>query len=69
MEYDYEVGHYTYILRDVNYCQLEGDKLGQFRTTQVYTNGPVRIQREIFNELINIRRLTSHFSHFGDPPT
>ena len=61
VSHDYEVGQYAYILRDGIYRKLEGDKLGPFRITQVFTNGTVRIQRGITNERINIRRLTPHF--------
>ena len=66
VQYDYEVGHYAYILRDRNYCKLKGEKLGAFIMTQVHNNGSVRIKRGIVNERIHIRRLTPHF---GDPPT
>ena len=66
MQHKYDVGHYMYILREGNYHKLEGEKLGPFRITQVHTNGPVRIQRGIVNELISIQRLTPHF---GDPRT
>ncbi len=63
--YDYKVGSYAYILRDGNYRKLEGDKLGPYEVTEVFTNGTVRIQKGIVNERINIRRLTPHF---GEPP-
>ena len=66
VECDYEVGHYAYILREKNYRKLEGEKLGPFRITQFHTNGYFRIQQEIVNEWINIRRLTPYF---GDPQT
>ena len=66
VEYDCEVGHYTYIIRDGDYRKLEGDKLGTFRITQVHTNGYVTIQQRIINEQIIIQRLTPYF---GDPPT
>ena len=39
VQYDYEVSHYTYILRDGNYRKLEGDKLRLFIITQMHTNG------------------------------
>ena len=66
VQYDYEIVHHTYILRNGNYRKLEGEKLGQFRITQVNTNGSFRIQRVIVNEQINIQCLTSHSI---DPPT
>ena len=66
LQYDYEVGHHTYIIRYENYRKVERNKLGQFRTTKVLTNGSIRIQQGINNEKINIRRLTPHF---GDPST
>ena len=53
------------MLRDGNYHKLEGDKLGPYRVTEVFTNNTVRIQKGIMNERINIRRLSPHF---GQPP-
>ena len=61
VQHDYEVGQCTYIIRELKYHKLEGDKLGPLRITQVHTNGCVVIQRLIFNELIYIQRLTPHF--------
>ena len=66
MEYNYEFGHYMYILRDGNYRKSEGEKLVLFIITQVHTNGFVIIQIGVVNEQINIQWLTPHF---GDPPT
>ena len=63
--HDYKVGDFVYIIKDGVYRKLEGDKLGPFPITQVFTNGTVRIQRDLVNERINIRRLTPHF---GEPP-
>ena len=65
VQYDYDVGHYTYILRDGNFHKPEGDIFVLFRITQMHTNGPIRIQIGISNEKINIRRLTPYF---GDTP-
>ena len=59
--HDYRVGEMAYILRDGNYRKLEGDKLGPYRITEVFTNGTVRIQKGAVNERLNIRRLTPHF--------
>jgi hypothetical protein len=61
----YSVGDYAYVLRDGNYRKLEGDKLGPYRVTEVFTNNTVQIQKGIMNERINIRRLSPHF---GQPP-
>ena len=66
VEYTYEVGHYLYILSDGNYKNLEGEKLGTFRITQLHTHGSVRIRRVIINEQINIWHLTPNFE---DTPT
>ena len=66
VEYNYNVSHYAYIIRDRKYRKLRGDKSGPFRITQVHTNGFVRIQQGIVNELINAQRL---IPHFGYPPT
>ena len=63
--HDYKVAEYAYVLRDGQYRKLEGDKLGPFRITEVFSNGTVRLQKGVVNERINIRRLTPHF---GDPP-
>ena len=49
-QYDYKFSLYVYILSDINYRKLEGDKLGLFRITQVNTNDSVRIKIEIINE-------------------
>ena len=64
MQHDYEVGHYAYIIRVRNYHNLEGEKLGPFRITQVNTNSSIRIQIGIVNEQMNIWNITPHF---GDP--
>ena len=65
VNHTYSVGDYAYVLRDGIYRKLEGDKLGPYRVTEVFTNNTVRIQKGIVNERINIRRLTPHF---GQPP-
>ena len=65
VSHDYKVNDHAYILRDGHYRKLEGDKLGPFRITEIFTNGTVRIQKGLVNERINIRRLTPHF---GEPP-
>ena len=65
MPHDYKVGDFVHIIKDGVYRKLEGDKLGPFPITQVFTNGTVQIQRDLVNERINIRRLTPHF---GEPP-
>ena len=39
VEYDYEVSHYAYFIRDGKYRKLEREKLGPFIITQVHTNG------------------------------
>ena len=41
VQYDFEVSHYAYIIREGNYRRLEGYKLELFRITQVHTNGSV----------------------------
>ena len=64
--YTHEFVHNPYIIRDRKYRKLRGDKSGPFRITQVHTNGFVRIQQGIVNELINAQRL---IPHFGYPPT
>ncbi len=51
--YDYKVGSYAYILRDEHYRKLEGDKLGPYEVTEVFTNGTVRIQKGFVNECIS----------------
>ena len=43
VEYEYEVGHYTYILSFGNDRKIEGDKLVPFRITPVHNNVSVRI--------------------------
>ena len=50
VQYNYDVGHYTYIIRDGKYRKFEGGKLGTFRITQVHNNSSFRIQRGIVNE-------------------
>ena len=67
VSHDYQVGEQAYILRDGNYRKLEGDKLGPYPITAVFTNGTVRIQKGIVNERINIRRLTPHFGAVNAP--
>ena len=67
VSHDYQVGEHVYILRDGNYRKLEGDKLGPYPITAVFTNGTVRIQKGIVNERINIRRLTPHFGAINPP--
>jgi hypothetical protein len=65
VNHTYSVGDYAYVLKDGVYRKLEGDKLGPYRVTEVFTNNTVRIQKGIMNERINIRRLSPHF---GQPP-
>ena len=65
VNHTYSVGDYAYVLRDGIYRKLEGDKLGPYRVTEVFTNNTVWLQKGIVNERINIRRLTPHF---GQPP-
>ena len=67
VSHDYQVDDYAYILRDGHYRKLEGDKLGPYRITDVYTNGTVRIQKGRVNERLNIRRLTPHFGPQPQP--
>ena len=65
VQHTYSVGDYAYVLRDGVYHKLEGDKLGLYHVTEVFTNNTVRIQEGVVNECINIHRLTPHF---GQPP-
>jgi hypothetical protein len=61
IDYDYQVGHKVYVIRDGIFRKLEGPKFGPFPITDIYTNGTVRIQKGAVNERINIRRLEPHF--------
>ena len=64
--HDYKVDEYVYILKDGQYCKLEGDKQGPFQITEVFSNGTVRLQKGVVSERLNIRRLTPHFGE--NPP-
>ena len=61
VDYDYVVGQQVYVKNDGIQRKMDSPKSGPFVITQVFSNGTVRIQRNMVNERINIRRLEPHF--------
>ena len=64
--HDYKVDEYVYIIRDGQYCKLEGDKQGPFQIREVFSNGTIQLQKGVVSERLNTHRLTPHFGE--NPP-
>ena len=60
LSHDYKVNDNIIIYKDGIFRQLSSPFLGTYKIIEVYTNGTVRIKRDIVTERINIRRLTPY---------
>ncbi len=60
-DFDYAVGQKVLLRKDGILRKAKVKYLGPFTTTQVHTNGTIRIQIGTMSEHINIRRVMPHF--------
>ena len=64
--HDYGIEDILYVEMTGIYHKLDYKKRGSYRTTEVFTNGTVRVQQGQVNEHINIIRLMPHFKKKAD---
>ena len=60
IEHKYHVGEKVLLEKAGLISKLSAPRTGPYRITHTYTNGTVRIQRDVANERVNIRRLTPY---------